>query len=1168
MYNARLPIPPGFVVTSESYKKFLQTSGIQKNIQALLENLDVEDTEKLQETAKEIQTIILKAEMPTEIKNEIQEAYDNLNISPHLQALKNNDALSFIKSGQDSPYVAVRSSATAEDLPEASFAGQQSSFLNIKGTEKVIQHVQKCWASLYTARAIYYRTKNNFEHSKVYIAVVVQKMVNADAAGVMFTVNPSTNNKEEIMIEAAFGLGDVVVGGDITPDTYLIEKESLKLKSKKQARQLYGLFRDPMTNQTIKKEFSEEKGKKQKITDEAILKIAEAGKLIDQHYQKPMDIEWAIEENRIYIVQARPVTTLVEKKQEAQETHEQPGGEKLLEGLAASPGIGSGKVKLVKDMDELSKIKEGDILVTQMTSPDMVSAMQKAVAIVTDEGGMTCFKSSTKVLTNKGLMSLEDLYGRFTKGETFEVASIDESSYTSVWRKLNGIIKKKGKVSKVEISPTLRSTQNFIECTKSHKFLTLKNRRLIKKPLNSILEDQEGVLVCDKISHISKSLENRKKAYLMGSIFSDGTFQKNKRGGYVVRFFQNSVEKKLPFIQEVHSCLGSSYSLNFSEYLAPRNENEMTLSCYSKLVYNDFKSIKENILHFVLNADEISLYYFLSGFIDGDGHSGDHQINITVGESKKIYLEAIICAALRLGIHYSVVRDKNWYHILFSEGSKSLLENCKRVSKTHEKKFGNKSFLARQIIGDIIDEVNYRGRIKSTYINKNRRMYDKKVKQISSLCNQKAKQELNFLLDSDLRMNRVKEVENHLEEENVYDLWVDSSSDLGHNYLVFTSNYTPLIVSNCHAAIVSRELGIPAVVGTEKATKLLQEEQEITVDGTHGIIYSGAQEIEEEIEEESQTTEYTQETTEPVITATKIYMNLGVPEMISKYKDLPFDGIGLMRLEFIVTNSINKHPLYLLQQNQGDFYTEKLVEGIQEVASTIAPRPLIVRLSDFKTNEYKNLEGGSEFEPHEENPMLGWRGVSRYISEDFKEAFKLECKAIQKLRETNKNVHIMLPFVRTIDEVKQCLSILEEYDLVNSETFHIYLMAEIPSIALLAEDFAQLPIAGASIGSNDLTQMTLGVDRDSAKLGKMGYFDEKNPAVLKAISMIVQGFKKHGKTTSLCGQAGSRPDMAEFLVKQGIDAISVNPDAVPKIRNLVASIERKILLDNINTTNK
>lgn len=740
MYNIPLPIPPGFVVTAHAYKKFLDSTGIKEQIMHILKRTDVDDNEGLQNASKMIKEIILDAKMPSDIVNDIVEAYDNLNVNDDIIKSLNIKTINMIKSGRDLPFVAVRSSATAEDRPEASFAGQQETFLNVKGIDKVIKSVQKCWASLFTARAIYYREKNNFSHEDVLIAVVIQRMVDSFSSGVMFSVNPATNNIDEIMIESAFGLGEVVVGGKITPDTYIIDKKTLKIKSKKISVQPYALLRNERGG-NIEKNLSKEEGSRQKIDDNVIIKLAEYAKKIEDHYETPQDIEWAVEKNRIYIVQSRAVTTLMKKRDESEsiKTELKP----ILEGLGASPGVAEGKVRMIGDASELSKVMKGDILVAVMTNPDYVAGMKRAGAIVTDEGGLTC-----------------------------------------------------------------------------------------------------------------------------------------------------------------------------------------------------------------------------------------------------------------------------------------------------------------------------------------------------------------------------------------------------------------------HAAIVSREMGIPAIVGTEKATKVLKENEIITVDATTGKVYEGSVKLEYREEKKEEREE------EEIKTKTKVYMNLGEPEKIEDYKNLQFDGIGLMRIEFIISSYIGKHPLFLIENNNENFYIDKLVEGISKVASVISPKPVIVRFSDFKSNEYKGLEGGDMYEPHEDNPLIGWRGVSRYISDEYVEAFKLECRAINMIRESLKNVHVMLPFVRTIEEVKKCLKIMRDEGLEKGDEFKIWLMAEIPSLALIPEDFAKLDIDGVSIGSNDLTMLVLGVDRDSAKLGKMGYFDERNKAVLIAIKNIIEGFHKHEKTVSICGQSVSMYNaVLKFVLKHGIDSVSINPDAVNKVRKTVAEIE-------------
>jgi len=741
MYKQGFPIPPGFCVTAQSYAYFLKRTKISKAIFNLLKDLDINDNEKLHDASEKIQTLILEAEMPPEIKKEVQEAYDSLNVDIDLYKVANKSALEIIKAGRSLPFVAVRSSATAEDLKDFSFAGQQSTYLNIKGNGSLIENVQKCWASLFTARAIYYRQKNKFAHDQVLISVVVQKMVNSEKSGVVFTINPSTNEETEIMIEAGFGLGEAIVSGAINPDNYLVDKNSFEIKNKIIKEQTWSYTRDENLGRTVKRKLAESQFNQQVLEDHEIINLAKICKKIEDFYKKPMDIEFAFESKRIFIVQARPVTT-VKKTGEATGKDEEIKGEVILEGLAASPGIGTGKVRLVHDITELGKVQKGDVLVTRMTNPDYVPSMERAVGIVTDEGGSTS-----------------------------------------------------------------------------------------------------------------------------------------------------------------------------------------------------------------------------------------------------------------------------------------------------------------------------------------------------------------------------------------------------------------------HAAIISRELGIPCVVGTEKATHVLKENQEITVDGFHGKVYSG------DVEIAHKEVRYS---ADKIPTKTKIYMNLGEPDIVDRFKELPLDGIGLMRLEFLITSNVKKHPLFMIKEGKSDEYINILVEGISKVAEFLKDKPIIVRFSDFKTNEYKDLEGGAEFEEHEDNPMMGFRGVSRYVSEEFKEAFKLEVRAIKKVREKYKNVHVMLPFVRTVVEVRKVLGIMSSEELFRSDDFKIFLMAEVPAMAFIPEEFAKLDIDGVSIGSNDLTSLVLGIDRDNEKLGRMGYFDERNKAVMEAMGRILKTFKSHDKIVGICGQSVSNyPEIVKFLVKNNIDSISVNPDKVVESMEFVNKIENE-----------
>ncbi len=372
--QAGIPVPPGFVVTAQAYEYFMDEAGINDKVMSILDAIDINDTKALQAAAEEIKKIIIDSPIPDDLVLFIREYYNEL----------------CQRVGEDDTDVAIRSSATAEDLPEASFAGQQDTFLHVSGDDEVIEYIRKCWASLFEARAIFYREENNFEHSKVYIAVVVQKMANADKAGVMFTVNPSTG-EEIALIEGSWGLGEAVVSGDVTPDNYQVDKKdneiiNVTISDKKV------MYTNDENGTSIKVEVPEERRKERVLSDEELIELTEMGKRVQAHYGEPMDTEWAFEKDMLFLLQARPITTLgdvvAEDDGEASDL-----GDVLVRGLGASPGIASGKVKIIMDIDELDKIKDGDIMVTTMTTPDMVPAMRRASGIVTDEGGVTCHAS-------------------------------------------------------------------------------------------------------------------------------------------------------------------------------------------------------------------------------------------------------------------------------------------------------------------------------------------------------------------------------------------------------------------------------------------------------------------------------------------------------------------------------------------------------------------------------------------------------------------------------------------------------------------------------------------------------------------------------------------------------------------------------------------------------
>ncbi|MBQ6099411.1 MAG: phosphoenolpyruvate synthase [Methanobrevibacter sp.] len=372
--QAGIPVPPGFVVTAQAYEKFMDEAGINDKVMSILDEIDINDTKALQAAAEEIKSIIIEAPIPEDLVIFIREYYNEL----------------CQRVGEDDTDVAIRSSATAEDLPEASFAGQQDTFLHVSGDDEVIEYIRKCWASLFEARAIFYREENDFEHSKVYIAVVVQKMAIADKAGVMFTVNPSTG-EEIALIEGSWGLGESVVSGDVTPDNYQVDKKNneiinVTISDKKV------MYTNDESGTSVKVEVPEEKRKERVLSDDELIELTEMGKRVQAHYGEPMDTEWAFERDNLFLLQARPITTLGDAVEDTGDESSDLG-EVLVRGLGASPGMASGKVKIVLDIDELDKIKDGDIMVTTMTTPDMVPAMRRASGIVTDEGGVTCHAS-------------------------------------------------------------------------------------------------------------------------------------------------------------------------------------------------------------------------------------------------------------------------------------------------------------------------------------------------------------------------------------------------------------------------------------------------------------------------------------------------------------------------------------------------------------------------------------------------------------------------------------------------------------------------------------------------------------------------------------------------------------------------------------------------------
>lgn len=722
MYNLGIPVPNGFCVTAEAYFRFIEANKLKPKIKDILQSTDVDQPEQLSQASAKIRKLIKSSPIPNDIALEIMIAYKKLCAFGGLK---------------DIP-VAVRTSATAEDSADASFAGQGDTFLNVVGETNVVHQVRACWSSLFTSRSIFYQVKKHYDHFKIGVAVPVQKMVQSEISGIVFTLNPVTNNKNEIVVETIWGLGEYIVQGIVTPDQHLIDKSNWEIKYKNTVHQDVQLTRFAEGNKELK--VPKYKQNKTKITDLMAVKIAKLAQKLHNHYGKAQDIEFAIEKGKLYFVQTRPITTVdVSQKNINNQNKIDTNLTPILTGEPASPGSASGIAIIINNPKEIFRVQKGQILITQMTTPDFVPAMKKVNGIITDKGGQTS-----------------------------------------------------------------------------------------------------------------------------------------------------------------------------------------------------------------------------------------------------------------------------------------------------------------------------------------------------------------------------------------------------------------------HAAIVSRELGVPCVVGTGTATKLIKEGDIVTVDGTTGKIYTGDQSsgiITKKVVHTLQKT------------ATKLYVNLGEPELAKEISKRNTDGIGLLRAEFMIAN-IGVHPKRMIQEGKQKEYIEKLALGMAEFCKNFNPRPVIYRATDFKTNEYRFLKWGKQYEPEEPNPLLGFRGAIRYINSP--DVFQMELEAIKMIRNKYnlKNLWLMIPFCRSPEELSRVKKIITDASLLRSPSFKLFMMAEIPSNVILLDKFIDVGIDGISIGSNDLTMLTLGLDRDNSEVAKD--FNELDPAVLWSLKRLVTKAKKRGIMVGICGQAPSNhPDLVEKLVKWGITSISVSPDAIDRTREIIAWAEIK-----------
>ncbi len=726
--GAGLPVPGGFVIGAPTYAAYCEQTGLRERLRVLLEGIDVEDTARLEQASAEARALFDATPIPEPIAAGIADAY---------RRLCGEDA--------DCP-VAVRSSATGEDTAEASFAGMNETFLNMRGADAVVDAVRRCWRSLFGSRTIYYRARNELPQTAMDIAVVVQQQIRSTRAGVMFTANPASGSLEEIVIEGAFGLGEAVVSGAVSPDRYLVEKATLATRRREvHDKELAVEYAEG--GGTLDRALTEQERKKPVLSDAEITAVAELGRRIEQHYREPQDTEWAFDpDGALWMLQSRPITTLGATAAHPGAAHDD--GAVLLRGLGGAPGRAAGPARILRTLADAGSLSDGDILVTHMTSPDWIALMRRAAGIVTDSGGMTC-----------------------------------------------------------------------------------------------------------------------------------------------------------------------------------------------------------------------------------------------------------------------------------------------------------------------------------------------------------------------------------------------------------------------HAAIVSRELGIPCVVGTGEATRVLRDGEEITVDATRGVVLEGASPL----AETAPAAPHAAPGGAGTITATELLVNLSEPSQVDRVKDLPVDGVGLLRAELMVLEALDgDHPRLVLEEGRGEEFVERMAGALSTFADGFAPRPVTYRAIDFRTNEFVGLRGGERFEPDESNPMIGYRGALRYTREP--DVFRLELQALARVWDNGgHNLHLMLPFVRTTRELRRCRELIGESGLLDRAGFELWVMAEVPSVLFNLESYAALGIRGISIGSNDLTQLLLGADRDNEVLAET--FDERDPAVTAYLRRLIPEARRLGLRTSICGQAPSvHPEYADLLVESGIDAISVNIDVIDRARALIAAAERRVLL--------
>ncbi|MBE9239597.1 phosphoenolpyruvate synthase [Synechocystis salina LEGE 00031] len=1156
-------VPSGFATTAYAYRYFIQEAGLEQKLRDLFADLDVNNMVNLQERGHLARQLILDTPFPQNLQAAIAEAYG---------VMCERYGCKVDCTGVD---VAVRSSATAEDLPEASFAGQQETYLNVHSLSCVLESCHKCFASLFTDRAISYRHHNGFDHFAVALSVGVQKMVRSDLAtsGVMFSIDTETGFKNAALITAAYGLGENVVQGAVNPDEYFVFKPTLKEGFKpilekrlgsKAIKMVYDVGGSKLTKNV---EVAEPEREKYCINDEEILQLARWACIIEDHYSEvrgiytPMDIEWAKDgqTGELFIVQARPETVQSQKSANVIKTYElKDHSQVLATGRSVGAAIGQGKAQVIRNVSEINQFRPGEVLITNRTDPDWEPIMKQASAIVTNQGGRTCFAGATNILTNQGFMSLKQIHTQGYDG--LSTLSLNTETQKMEWKPILDSMKRSGKIIGVSVSQTGKTVNNTLRLTPDHKMVNLRQGKYVKTEIQEMLEKREMVLVSQNIPMLGDGKNKEADlAYFLGGIITDGSIYTSRTHGEV-QFIQKDVPEKEAFIATMQEKATALFGKSFTPYPKAVSSGYIrgekvtgqatAYRLYSKAIAYEVQAKEQKISQILLENDAEVAYQFLAGVIDGDGCYGNNRINIYISEEN--LLQAVIIACLKINTVPQVTNNRHIHNVQIVEKIPEILLYTRRVKGEVKPRTIQTRFFATKQLFD--GEV--KGQIKLRKDN-NFLISDKQLQEIG---------QFESLLNSDLRMQRVIQMED-AQTGDVYNITVADH----HNYVVFTEKYTPVVVCNCHAAIIAREMGIPAIVGCGDATDSIKTGEDVTIccsEGDEGSVYSGI--LNYEVHET--------ELSNIPRTKTQILMNVGNPEQAFGFASYPADGVGLARLEFIIANHIKAHPLALMKFDEledpvakaeiaqltklyaGDrpqFFVDKLAHGIAMIAAAFYPKPVVVRMSDFKSNEYANLLGGRQFEPKEENPMIGWRGASRYYDPNYREAYALECQALKRVRDDMglTNVIPMIPFCRTPDEGRKVIAEMAKHGLKQGENgLEIYVMCELPSNVILADEFSQV-FDGFSIGSNDLTQLTLGLDRDSSLVAHL--FDERNQGVKRMVKMAIETAKANGRKIGICGQAPSDyPEFAEFLVELGIDSISLNPDSVLKTVLRIAEVEK------------